>query len=78
MTVEQLNAIRPKPPCGRDCADRKPGCGADCEKWKAYETARAEWYAKKLKASQMRQHPVYGRKKRDEIPALKKRYPGRF
>ena len=78
MTTEQLNAARPKAPCGRDCPDRKAGCGSVCEKWKQYEAERAEWYAAKLKESERMKRPERGRKERDRGPTLKKRYPGRL
>lgn len=37
----------PKPPCGKDCPDRKPGCAADCGKWKAYVAERNANYEKR-------------------------------
>lgn len=34
----------PKPPCGKDCPERKAGCAVSCEKWRAYVKERNENY----------------------------------
>lgn len=65
---------KPKPPCGKVCADRAAGCQAFCERWKAYEAERAEFYAEKQKLQaiigidtemKLRQHERIARRKRD-------------
>ena len=39
--------LGPKPPCGKDCPDRKAGCAINCEKWKAYLVERNANYEKR-------------------------------
>ena len=78
MTTEQINAARPKQPCGQNCPDRKAGCGAVCEKWKQYEADRAEWYKVKLADTERMKNTERSKRKSDKVPTLKKRYPGRL
>ena len=66
--------LKPKPPCGKICADRSAGCQASCERWKAYEAERAAYYEEKQKLQQIvaidaemkiRQHERISRKKKE-------------
>ena len=65
---------KPKPPCGKVCADRSAGCQAFCERWKEYEVERAAWYEENQKRQaiisidaelKIRQHEKIVRKNRD-------------
>ena len=41
-----------KPPCGKNCPDRKTGCAVNCEKWKAYLAERNANYEKRRKEAE--------------------------
>ena len=41
----------PKPPCGKDCPDRKAGCLVNCQKWHDYVAERNANYEKRLAES---------------------------
>ena len=38
-------SVKPQAPCGKVCDSRAPACQTTCTHWKAYEAARAAWYA---------------------------------
>lgn len=42
----------PKPPCGKDCAERKAGCSVTCEKWKAYLAERNANYERRRREAE--------------------------
>lgn len=46
---------KPKPPCGKVCAERSAGCQATCERWKEYEAERAEWYKKQAQEFELKE-----------------------
>lgn len=66
----------PKPPCGRDCPDRKTGCAVKCEKWRAYLEERNAWYAAKLERLERRSPTKNAREARDRKAYHKKNAPG--
>lgn len=51
-TDDKKIVYSPRPPCGKDCADRKPGCGVTCEKWIAYVEKRNAVYKERVKITE--------------------------
>lgn len=66
----------PKPPCGKECAERKAGCAVKCEKWRAYLEERNAWYAAKLERLERRSPTKNAREARDRKAYHKKNAPG--
>lgn len=47
------NAHAPKPPCGKECSDRKAGCAISCKKWAAYLRKREAFYEARRQESEL-------------------------
>lgn len=81
MSQDKFNRCKnygnmPKPPCGKDCPDRKAACSANCEKWAQYVKKRNAAYAERLKNSErMAGTDAYLRGSAKK-PYLKKKDPG--
>lgn len=67
-----------KPPCEKDCPDRKPGCGADCAAWKSYIEKRNAEYANRKRLFDEATATAAGKRRIDAKPANKKRSPKYF
>ena len=59
---QQAANLGPKPPCGKNCPDRKTGCAVNCEKWKAYLAERNANYEKRLEDAENNTFPSKRRK----------------
>ena len=53
----------PKPPCGKECPDRKAGCAVTCVKWRAYLKERNAFYEKRREEAE---NNVISKKRRDD------------
>lgn len=53
-----------KPPCGKVCPDRTITCKQTCEKWKAFEAAKREEYARRKVENESRAQWSEARAKR--------------
>lgn len=53
-----------KPPCQRDCPNRKPGCAVNCPKWAEYARWRDGDYVRRLRESQVATAVCEGRIRR--------------
>lgn len=67
-----------KPPCEKDCPDRKAGCAKDCGKWKEYEAKRNAEYEKRVKQFNAATVTAAAKRRMDTQPANKKRSPKYF
>lgn len=66
----------PKPPCGKDCAERNAGCSVTCEKWRAYIVERNAYYEKKNAERDLRDGTHGNRKATARYAYKKKSAPG--
>ena len=67
-----------KPPCEKDCPDRKAGCGATCASWKEYEAKRNAEYKRREALFNQATATAAGKRRLDRKPADKKRNPKYF
>lgn len=68
----------PKPPCGRECPNRKAGCAIDCEKWAAYVVERDKTYKKRVEDMDRNVNTAQRDKATGQRIAMKKNNPGWF
>lgn len=68
----------PKPPCGRDCPDRKAGCAIDCEKWAAYVVERNKVYAARIAENDKNVNTAQRDRATGQKISRKKNNPGWF
>ena len=61
-----------QPPCGRECPDRTVTCKMACEKWKVYEAAKREEYARRKIESESRAQWSEARAKRADKAIMHK------
>ena len=66
----------PKPPCGKNCPDRKAGCACNCEKWAAYLAERNAEYERRAKVSENNRMSARRARDADRIAYKRKRNPG--
>ena len=68
----------PKPPCGKDCAERQPGCAANCEKWREYAIERNNLYAERLAEKEKKLDTYRSRAASERAVYRKKKNMGYF
>lgn len=66
----------PKPPCGKNCPDRKAGCAVTCEKWRAYIEERNAYYEKRVEERELSENTHGNQKAARRYAYKKKSAPG--